>query len=52
LSASGHRGTIRVVDDEAVEIVITVLADFRAEVTRIRKETVEDDGEEEEEGRR
>jgi len=38
------------VEDEAIEIVMTILADIRAEVTRIRKEIVEDDGEEEEEG--
>ena len=37
-------------DDEAVEIVMTILADIRAEVTRIRREIVEDDREEEEEG--
>jgi hypothetical protein len=38
------------VDDEAVKIVMTILADIRAEVIRIRRELVEDDGEEEEEG--
>jgi hypothetical protein len=37
------------VDDEAVEIVMTILADIRAAVILIRREIVEDDGEEEEE---
>jgi hypothetical protein len=34
-------------DDEALDIIMTTLADIRADVTRIRKEIVEDDGEEE-----
>ena len=37
-------------DDEAVEIVMTILADIRADVIKIRREIVEDNGEEEEEG--
>ncbi len=39
-------------EDEAVEIGMTTLADIRTEVTRIRKEIVEDDGDEGEEGLR
>ena len=38
-----------VVDKEIVEIVMTILADIREDVSRIRQELVEDDGEEEEE---
>jgi hypothetical protein len=37
------------VDEEAVKIVMTTLADIREDVRRIRKELVDDDGEEEEE---
>jgi hypothetical protein len=36
------------VDEEAVRIVMTILADIREDVKRIRREVV-DDGEEEEE---
>ena len=37
-------------DDEAVEIIMTTLADIRADVQKIRKEIVEENGEEEAEG--
>jgi hypothetical protein len=36
-------------DDRDVTIALTILADIREDVRRIRKELVEDDGEEEEE---
>jgi hypothetical protein len=36
-------------DDEVAQIIMTTLADVRADVRKIRKEIVEDDGEEEEE---
>jgi hypothetical protein len=35
------------VDKEAVTIVMTILADIREDVKRIRRELVDDDGEEE-----
>jgi hypothetical protein len=37
------------VDAEVETIVMTILADIREDVSRIRKELVDDDGEEEEE---
>ena len=37
-------------DEELVEIALTILADIREDLRRIRKEIVDDDGEEEEEG--
>ncbi len=37
-------------DDEAVNIIMTTLADIRADVQKIRKEIVEENGEEEAEG--
>ena len=37
-------------DDEALDIIMTTLADIRADVREIRKEIVNDDGEEEAEG--
>ena len=36
-------------DGEVEKIVMTILADIREDVRRIREELVEDDGEEEEE---
>jgi hypothetical protein len=33
-------------DEELVRIMLTILADLRADVSAIRKELVEDDGEE------
>jgi hypothetical protein len=36
-------------DDEAVDIIMMTLADIRADVRKIRKEIVDDDGGEEEE---
>ena len=37
-------------DDEAVNIIMTTLADIRADVQKFRKEIVEENGEEEAEG--
>jgi hypothetical protein len=37
------------VDEEVEKIIMTTLADIRADVRRIRREIVEDDGQEEEE---
>ena len=37
-------------DDEAVKIIMTTLADIRADVQKFRKEIVEENGEEEAEG--
>jgi hypothetical protein len=37
------------VDEEQVTIALTILADIRADIRRIREELVDDDGEEEEE---
>ena len=37
-------------DDGDATIVMTILADIREDVRRIREEPVEDDGQEEEEG--
>jgi hypothetical protein len=37
-------------DDEVAQIIMTTLADVRADVRKIRKEIVEDDGEEEDHG--
>jgi hypothetical protein len=51
LPAAGSAGTLRIVDDEAVTIVMTLLADIRTDVRKIREEVVDDDGEEEEEDR-
>jgi hypothetical protein len=44
-----HFGVEPAVDKEAVTIVMTILADIREDVKRIRRELVDDDGEEEEE---
>jgi hypothetical protein len=35
-------------EDEVANLLLTILADIRADVAAIRKELVEDDGEEEE----
>lgn len=47
-SARHHFSVDPAVDEEAVRIVMTILADIREDVKRIRREVV-DDGEEEEE---
>jgi hypothetical protein len=45
----GARHNFSVLDEEVERIVMTILADIREDVSRIRRELVEDNGEEEEE---